>query len=107
MALRIRESEFCFSKNWRDFKEEISLESKRRDWSRFCSESFGDMKALTDGRRFLGGKACGDIAITEIDCRRLEFEINAKELDKERYNKLEMKHRKIRGNSSLKNLFIF
>lgn len=60
---RMRDSEFRFWRNWSGFKVEISWDNRWRDWTRFLSESFGDMNDPADGRRFLGGKVSGDMAM--------------------------------------------
>lgn len=51
------EAEFCFKRNWRGSRDEISRERMRRDWRSLRSERFGEMNDPADGRRFLGGKA--------------------------------------------------
>lgn len=60
---RMNETELRLRRNWNGFIDEISWVKRRRDRRRFRFESFGDMNAPADGRRFLVGKASVDIAM--------------------------------------------
>lgn len=63
LVFLIAEAVFRCRRDLRGCREQISLERRRRDWSRFRSEKLGDTKDTGEGRRFLGGNACGETAI--------------------------------------------
>jgi hypothetical protein len=50
------DKELRFRRNGRGLREDISWESRKRDWRSLWSENFGGINAPADGLRFLGGK---------------------------------------------------
>lgn len=63
LDLRVMDRVVRLRRKPRDSREDISWQTRRRQRRRLWSDSFGDMNAPADGRRFLGGNACGETAM--------------------------------------------